>query len=209
MSCIEHADLRARHILAVAFRLAEIEREIVLAPDDQELWLRLLHPRLPLRIGRDIRAVVIEEIALNLCLPCRLQEGILISPKIWIIELDIRVVSDVACPRGFQRQQVLAQRLFVTRPIRPECPSCCPVRPKPFVVSDRVLDHESLHPLRMRQCHAKTNGSTLVLHIQRVVGQTKRLCKALDHLSNVVKRVVELFRVRPVAMTVAGIVRSD
>jgi hypothetical protein len=33
---------RVRYVLAEAFRLADIERGIVLAPEDQKLWLRLL-----------------------------------------------------------------------------------------------------------------------------------------------------------------------
>ena len=54
------------YILAIAFRLAEVEREVVLAPEHQKPGVRLLQPKLPFRIGLDIRAVVIEEIALNL-----------------------------------------------------------------------------------------------------------------------------------------------
>ena len=69
VSRVEYVDLRFRHVHAVPFRLAGIEREVVLAPDDQEPWLRLLQPCLPLRISGDVRAVVIEEIALNLRLP--------------------------------------------------------------------------------------------------------------------------------------------
>ena len=33
VSCVEYVDLRVRYVLAVAFRLAEIEREVVLAPE--------------------------------------------------------------------------------------------------------------------------------------------------------------------------------
>ena len=65
---VEHVNFGIRDILAVAFRLSEIEREIMLAPEDQKLRLRLLHPRLPFRISVYVRAVVVEEIALNLSL---------------------------------------------------------------------------------------------------------------------------------------------
>ena len=34
VSCLQHMDLRIRHVLVVAFWLARIEREIMLAPDD-------------------------------------------------------------------------------------------------------------------------------------------------------------------------------
>jgi hypothetical protein len=40
--CVEYVDLRVQYVLAVAFWLAEIEREIMLAPEDQKPWLRLL-----------------------------------------------------------------------------------------------------------------------------------------------------------------------
>ena len=70
----------------------------------QELRLRLLHPGLPLWISIDIRAVVIEQIALNLCLPRRVQKCVLIRPKIRIIKLDLRIISHMPRLRGSQRQ---------------------------------------------------------------------------------------------------------
>ena len=45
-------ELRIRHVFAVPFRLAGIERGIVPAPDDQELGLCLPQPRLPLGLNR-------------------------------------------------------------------------------------------------------------------------------------------------------------
>ena len=35
VSCVEYVDFRVRYVLAISFRLARIEREIVLAPEDQ------------------------------------------------------------------------------------------------------------------------------------------------------------------------------
>ena len=66
MTGVENMNLRVGHILAIAFRLAGIEREIVLAPEDQKLWLRLLQPVLPLWISSDVRAIIVEQIGLNL-----------------------------------------------------------------------------------------------------------------------------------------------
>jgi hypothetical protein len=108
VSCVEDVNFRLWYILAVAFRFAEIEREVVLAPKNQKFWLRLLEPCLPLWISIDIRTVVIEEIALDLRLPWRIQKCVLIGPKIRIIELDLGIVSDMARLRGCQRQQVFA-----------------------------------------------------------------------------------------------------
>src|SRR5580704_6811569 len=69
---VEYDDFCIRHVCAVAFRLAKIKREIMLAPDDKEPWLRSPHPRLPRCIGFDVSAVVIEEVALDLRLPWRI-----------------------------------------------------------------------------------------------------------------------------------------
>jgi len=104
MPRVEYDDLRIRHVCAVAFRLAEIKREIMLAPDDKEPWLRSPHPRLPRCIGVDVGAVVIEEVALDLRLPWRIKKCILVGPQIRIIELNVRVVADVACLSSSKRQ---------------------------------------------------------------------------------------------------------
>ena len=42
VSRVEYMNLRVRYVLAKTFRLADIERGIVLAPEDQKLWLRPL-----------------------------------------------------------------------------------------------------------------------------------------------------------------------
>src|SRR4029453_11060636 len=96
MTSVEDMELRFRHVLAVALRLAEIEREIVFAPDDEKLWLRLLHPGLPLRIGIDVRPVIVEEVALNLCLPGLVEKTKFVGPQIRIVLFDIRIVAEMA-----------------------------------------------------------------------------------------------------------------
>ena len=80
MPCIQHVHSRIRHVLAIAFRFARIKGEIVPAPDHQKLRLRLLHPRLPLRVRVHVRTVVIEEIALTLDLHRRVQERVFVGP---------------------------------------------------------------------------------------------------------------------------------
>src|ERR1035441_9882506 len=104
VSCIEHVNLRARYVFSIPFWLAEIERKIVLFPNNKELGLRLLHPCLPLRISIDVRTVVIEKIALNLCVAWRVQECVLIRPKVRVIEFNIRIVANV--PRLCRCQQI-------------------------------------------------------------------------------------------------------
>ena len=80
MSSIEHADFGLRHILAIAFRLAGIEREIILTPDNEETRLGFLQPRLPFRVSVDVRSIIVEEIALDLGLARLIEKIILIGP---------------------------------------------------------------------------------------------------------------------------------
>src|ERR1700674_5762013 len=47
MTGVENVNLSVRYILPVALRLAEVEGEIILAPDHQQAWLLLAHPSLP------------------------------------------------------------------------------------------------------------------------------------------------------------------
>src|ERR1043166_7884775 len=96
MTSVEDMDLCFWHVLAVAFRLAEIEREIVFAPNDEKLRLCLSHPSLPLRIGVDVRSVIVEQIALNLCLPGLVDKIKFIGPQIRIVLFDIRIVANMA-----------------------------------------------------------------------------------------------------------------
>src|SRR5262245_24783709 len=94
-------------------------------------------------------------------------------------------------------------------PVSPECPPCDPDRAKAFVVGDRILDDESLHPLRVGQCHAKANRPTVVLHVKRVVRQSQRLRELVYCGSDVVEGIIELLRVWPVAMSEARVIGRD
>src|SRR5206468_6565702 len=99
MTGVENVNLGVRHILAVAFWLARIEREIVITPDHQQARLFLTHPSLPLGIGLYIGAIVVEQIALNLRLLRLIEERELVRPQIRIVAIDVRIVPDMARPR--------------------------------------------------------------------------------------------------------------
>jgi len=62
---VEDVNLRAWHFAAVGFRLGRLERRVVPSPHDGESRLRRLRPRLPLRIRRDVGAVVVEQLGLD------------------------------------------------------------------------------------------------------------------------------------------------
>jgi len=73
----------------------------------------------------------------------------LIRPKIRIIPFHLRIVPDMARPRRWQRQKICAKRAFVGGTICPKRASRFPIRAQTFVVRHRVLDNESLDPVRM------------------------------------------------------------
>ena len=193
MSGIEHVHFRLRHVLAITFRFAGIEREIVLAPDDEKLRLCLLHPRLPLRIGVDVRPVIVEEIALNLRLPRRVQECVFVRPKVRIVERNVRIVPDMTRLCRLQRKQISAKRRLVRRAIFPKLAARLPVRAQAFVVRHSILHDERFHPLRMRQCHSKTDRHAIVLHVKRVTREPQRFREMIHDLCDMVERVRNFF----------------
>src|SRR3984885_15682912 len=88
------------------------EEDVSLAPEDNSLWLLLLQERLPLRIQRDVRAVVVEEIELPLLGVRTLQEMIVHVP---IVRTDLgRIRMAMQIDRldrvGFEER---GDRLFV------------------------------------------------------------------------------------------------
>src|ERR1700733_5231704 len=91
-------------------------------------------------------------------------------------------------------------------PVRPKGPSCGPIRSKALVMGNRILHNEALQPFRMCQSHAKADGPTVVLHIERVVRQAESLRESVHQLSDMVEGVSELFRVGPIAVSEPRIV---
>src|SRR6478672_5585029 len=61
----------------------------------------------------------------------------------------------------------------------------------------------------MGQGHTKTQGSAVVLHVQRVAREPKIFREVIHDFGDVIERVRELFRVWPVAVSEAGIIRRD
>src|SRR5438094_10001884 len=90
MTGVENMHLGVRHIFAIALRLARVEREIILAPANPQARLLLAHPRLPLGIGIDIGAILVEQIALNLRFPRLSQKSELVRPPSRSVPSEVR-----------------------------------------------------------------------------------------------------------------------
>src|SRR6266566_8513063 len=100
VSCVENVNLSVRYIPAIGLRLREFEGEVILAPNHQQSRLPFAHPRLPLGVGVDVRAVVIEEVALNIHLAGLAKKGKFIGPQVRVVALDVRVTPHMARPRS-------------------------------------------------------------------------------------------------------------
>ena len=74
---------------------------------------------------------------------------------------------------------------------------------------DSVLDDQRLNPIRMRQGHSETDGTPVVLHVQRIAFETERLSELADDLRVVIKRVGERLRIRPLAVAEPRVIRCD
>ena len=74
---------------------------------------------------------------------------------------------------------------------------------------NRVLNNESFHAFRVLQDHAKTHRPTIILHVERVAREPKRLSEMIHDLCVVIERVRECLRIRPVAVSEARIIGSD
>src|SRR3982074_2973095 len=58
----------------------------------------------------------------------------------------------------------------------------------------------------MRQGHAKADGAAVILHVKRVAREPKSFGEVIHGFGDVIERVRECFRVRPVAVAKARIV---
>src|SRR5437016_12843463 len=119
MTGIEHVDFGRRHVAAIGYRFRRLERPVVLAPEDEQLWLRLAHPGLPLGVGLDVRAIVVEEVALNVGLAGLVEKREFIGPEIRVVAIYVGIVPDVPCPRGRQREELGAKLAAVGCATRP------------------------------------------------------------------------------------------
>ena len=99
MTGVENVNLSVRQVLPVPLRFAEVKRQIVLAPDHQQARLLLAHPGLPFRVGVHIGSIVVEQITLNVGLAGPVEKGKFVGPKIRVVAIHVRIVSDMTGAR--------------------------------------------------------------------------------------------------------------
>jgi len=153
MAGVENVNLGVRHVLPIMVRLADIERRVMLAPDHQQMRPLLAHPGLPLRVGVDVRSIVVEEVGLNIRLPRSAQEREFVGPKIRVVALRIWIPAKMAGARRRQREKIGAKPAFVGGAIRPKGAARLPNLAQAFVMRDRILDDQRVDSFRMRERH--------------------------------------------------------
>jgi hypothetical protein len=136
MTGVENVNLSVRHIVAIGLRLREIEREVLLAPDHQQERLLLAHPCLPLGVILYVRAVAVEEIALNVGLARLLEKIKFIGPEIRVIAFDVGIVADMADFTSSERRGTV------------RCRSSCARKPRPLFRADRFQSWDARRLVR-------------------------------------------------------------
>ena len=61
----------------------------------------------------------------------------------------------------------------------------------------------------MRQHHAKSHRAAVILHVQRVAREAERFGEVIHDLGDVIERICEFFRVRPIAMSEGRLIGRD
>src|SRR5688572_32774143 len=121
MSAIEQVQLRARQILEVRTCAVRREDHVVLAPHDQRRRLTLAEELLELRVQLEIRAVVVEQVELDLDIAGSVEQSLIVQPGARIDPRAIGDTVDILRTRRFEgraRTQYLALRRLTARPVR-------------------------------------------------------------------------------------------
>jgi hypothetical protein len=136
------------HVPSVCLGLLDLERGVVAAPHDLQR-LAWAEPVLPGGIARDVGAVVVKQVGLDVLLARPAEEGELVGPQVRVVVLGVRAGSDVALPRCVVGEEVLPQRGLVCPAVSPELSPGLPQWTETVFVGDGVLDDERLQPLGM------------------------------------------------------------
>jgi hypothetical protein len=164
VSGVEEMNLGPGHVPPVGFRLGGQERRVVAAPEHQQRRLVRTQPLLPGRVAGDVRAVVVEQVGLDIVHAGPAEEGELVGPQVRVVLLRDRAGADVALPGRGGREEVLAQRRLVGRAVRPERAAGVPQRAEPVLVRDRVLHDHRPHAGGVRGRQPESDRAAVVLH---------------------------------------------
>jgi len=189
---VEDVYLGVWHVPSAGLGLLDLERGGVAAPHDLQGWLAFAKPVIPGGIARDVGAVVVEQIGLDVLLAGPAEEGELVGPQVRVVVLGVRAGSDVALPRRVLGEEVLSQRGLVCLAVSPELSPGLPQRAQIVFVGDGILDDERVEPLRVCDREPESQRAAVILHDEGVCGQPESLGEIAEDCGQVVEGVREL-----------------
>src|SRR5262249_34711516 len=189
---VEQVELQVLQITFVRFRARRRKNEIVFSPHDQRRRLVLTEVSLPLRVKWRGRAVVVEELQLNIVVAGAIELILVGSPRVGADVLDVSYAVRVLPLRRFIREK-LSQRLGVlSRPVFPVRLERSPEVAQPLFVGVAVLHDQGLHSLRVFYREAIADRRAVVLNVEAVAFELQSLREYVDYVGQVVDGVIEL-----------------
>ena len=174
---IEQVDFRIWKILLEGLSTRRNEGRVVLAPDHEGRRLMVAEPRLPLRVGRDVAPVVIEQVHLNLSLTGPRQTGILVDPAIRIVAVRMGCACDVALLGGFKRKKSV-EYLRMSFRISPEFCDLRPFGSETCFIDIAVLNDQRMQLIGVCQNDAEADRRSVVVKVQGVTRDLQLLQKS-------------------------------
>src|SRR5664279_2527285 len=169
MPGIEQVKFGVRQISQVRMRAIEREDLVVCAPNDQRRRLAFAEERLKLRIERNITAIIMEQVELNVLIAGTIKQSLIVAPIVWIdpghVLHTVRVLE-----LGGGRRHKERQRLTMSiRPIGPIGLDRIPKRFRSFFIGVAILDDERGDLVRVLQRETVSNGSAIIHEIERIL----------------------------------------
>jgi len=208
MPGFEPMHLGLRKISQVCLSTLASEKDIVLSPENDRRRLMLPEKLLPLRIQRDVIAVVVEEIKLDLPPVRLLQRGVVIGvPVVWTDQFGQFRAVQIYSLDGVIFQQARDSCFVFRGPVVPESVTqATPSLGKADLVSISVLDNQPLEHLWFARHNAKANRPSVVLRVKTEAVKALLLEEVLDDFGQLVEGIGELQRVGSITAAKARIV---
>src|SRR5215470_8041048 len=207
---VETVHLRLQQISQISFSSFASEEYVILSPKDECLWLAITQELLPLRIQRDVRSVIIEEVHLDAAGIGPLHEAEVHVPVVGTDQIRMLVAVEVYRLYRVELEQARHSLLACWSAVFPECVA----QPRPcfgeaFLVRVSVLNDEPLQRIGIACNDPEAYRSTVILHEKAVTIESPLLQEFRRDFSELVKRVSKLRRIGNIAIAKPRIIRRD
>ena len=192
-----------RHVCVERLGAGREKVDVVLAPHRQHRRLAVAEVGLPFRVKRDVGAVVVDEVELDLVGAGAPEVGGI--ERVAVRRHALRVgAGQVLGPDRLGRQRRAAGVARLRRAVLPVGLVRLPCLAQALLVGVAVLADDGGHALGVRGGEAEAGRCPVIEHVKCVAAQPKRFREAVQHLGQVVERVVELAAGRCLRQAEAG-----